>query len=326
MIPSFYEKSSDQSVICLLCPHRCRILPGKAGLCGVRTNIGGEMVLPFYGAASSIAMDPIEKKPLHHFYPGSRILSIGFVGCNLRCPFCQNFSISQGTAAFTEKITPEGLADLAVAEKSIGIAYTYSEPLVHFEFVVDAAEAARARGLKNVLVTNGCINPEPASALLPLIDAANVDLKTFNPDFYTRELGGDLDTVKEFISLFARKTHVEVTTLVIPGKNDSEAEIDEISSFLASINSDIPYHLSCYYPTYKYVIHRTPPETVEKLARRARRKMKFVYTGNVHFGESNTYCPNCGNLLVRRIGYDTTIVGLRGNRCSSCQSAIPINN
>jgi pyruvate formate lyase activating enzyme len=315
---------AEKSITCTLCPHRCTLKNGKSGICGVRMNSEGRMTLPFYGALSSIAIDPIEKKPLHHFYPGSRILSVGFVGCTMRCPFCQNYSISQGTGAVIERIDPDYLIDMAVEKNSFGIAYTYSEPTVHFEFVLETARRARARGLKNVLVTNGLLNPEPASELLEFIDAANVDLKSFNDSFYRKDLGGVLSTVKDFIALYSKRTELEVTTLVLPGKNDSEAEIAEASSFIASINRDIPYHLSCYYPTYTYTIPPTSPQKVESLARVARRSLRYVYTGNIHSGESNTYCPDCGTLLIRRIGYETTVVGLGSSRCVSCGSKIPI--
>ncbi len=324
LVTSWHEKRADGSIACTLCPNLCVIAKGRTGICRVRRNEGGELALPFFGAVSSISMDPIEKKPLHHFFPGSTILSVGFLGCNLHCPFCQNHSISQTTEAPARRLDPEDLVALALKESSFGIAYTYSEPTIHFEYVLETAKLAHAKGLKNVLVSNGYLNPGPTAELLPLIDAANIDLKSFEPEFYSGELGGQLEAVKDFIRECARTSELEVTTLVIPGKNDSEREIAGAADFLASISPDIPYHLSCYFPSYRYSIPATNPETVERLAAVARARLRYVYTGNVHQGTSDTLCPACGNLLIRRRGYETSILGLSGPSCSRCGTPIPI--
>jgi pyruvate formate lyase activating enzyme len=320
----FYKKLADKKVQCGLCPHNCRIVPGKTGICRVRLNKDGELVLPYFGRLSAVAVDPIEKKPLYHFYPGESLLSIGFVGCNFHCPFCQNYHISQFTEAGTEYIPPPKLVELALRRESFAISYTYSEPLIHLEYVLESARLAKERGLKNVLVSNGYINPEPAEELLALMDAANIDLKGFTQEFYKKEIGGRLEEVKRFLKQAAGKIELEVTTLVIPTKNDSPQEIEGIASFLAGLDRSIPYHLSCYYPMYKYKIPATPPETVIRLAELARKHLQYVYVGNVGFYETNTDCPACGNTLIRRRGYSISFPGLRKGACSQCGKSIKI--
>jgi len=271
--------------ICTICPHGCVILEGKSGLCGARSNQNKKIVLDSYGKITSIALDPIEKKPLRRFMPGKRVLSVGSYGCNLRCSFCQNYSIAkewQGRSCW--KATPEELAekalDLVVAD-NIGLAYTYNEPLIGFEFVFDCARLIKSRGLKNVVVTNGYINPEPLQALLPYIDAFNIDLKGFTEDFY-HDIGGRLSVVKDTIVQAAAVSHVEVTTLVIPGKNDLEEDIEAQAKWLAQINDEIPLHISRFFPAYKMTdIPPTPVATLYKLAETAGKYLKYVYIGNV---------------------------------------------
>ncbi|MGA2642992.1 MAG: AmmeMemoRadiSam system radical SAM enzyme, partial [Spirochaetia bacterium] len=220
----WYEPRTDGKIACLLCPHRCVISETHPGKCGVRQLRDAALVLPFYGRISSLAVDPIEKKPLYHFHPGSRILSAGFVGCSFHCKFCQNWQISQTTEAGTRFISPEDLVSAAINEGSFAIAYTYSEPLVHAEYVVDTARLAHEAGLKNVLVSNGYLNPDPASEVLSLMDAANIDLKGFDQRFYRVETGGSLAEVQRFLKQAAGCVHLEVTTLVIPTKNDDPAQ------------------------------------------------------------------------------------------------------
>jgi pyruvate formate lyase activating enzyme len=319
----FIEKK-DGKLQCALCPNNCVIAPGKSGMCSVRVNDNGTAGLPYYGKLSAVSVDPIEKKPLYHFYPSKPILSIGFVGCSFRCPFCQNYSISQSVERGLAYTGPNEIVESALRRNSFGIAYTYSEPIVHFEYVTDCAAEARGRGLKNVLVTNGYINPGPARELVKLTDAANIDLKGFQEDFYTKEIGGALQPVKNFIEYAADNIHVEVTTLVIPGKNDSEEEIRSMASFLADIRPDIPYHLSCYYPTYHYTIPRTSADLVRRLADVAREKLQYVYVGNVGLEETNTCCPECGKLIVRRSGYSTSVSGLQDGHCTGCGARVPI--
>jgi pyruvate formate lyase activating enzyme len=305
-------------VACGLCPNRCVMAEGHAGVCRVRENRGGRLELPFYGRISSMALDPIEKKPLYHFHPGSSILSVGFVGCSLRCPFCQNHGISQGTEAPTDYLEPAELVGTALRDGSFAIAYTYSEPLIHFEYVLASSRLARAAGIKNVLVTNGYLDAEPLAELLPVIDAANVDLKSFQAGVYQRELGGKLEEVKRFISAAAGRIALEVTTLVVPGMNDSDGEIEEAARFLASVDPLIPYHLSCYYPRYRFSAPPTDPEAVVRLAAVARRHLQHVYVGNVGNEETVTSCAGCGNALIRRRGYSTRITGIAGGVCTRC--------
>ena len=318
-----FTSRSGTDIVCGLCPNGCRISPGGAGVCRIRRNEGGELSLPYFGKLSAVSSDPVEKKPLYHFFPGRQILSLGFYGCSLRCPFCQNYRISQEVDSSARTVSPEECVDLALNHGSFGIAYTYSEPLVHFEYVMETSHKAREKGLKNVLVTNGYLNPEPASAILEVTDAANVDLKTFSDDFYRDELGGSLKPVLRFIEEAASAVHLEVTTLVIPGKNDSEKEISEIAKFLASLDRGIPLHLSAYYPTYTYVIEATPPEAVLRLTSLASEYLDYVYPGNIA-GPSDTRCPSCGSLLIERRGYHTRITGLEGGSCISCGHPIPV--
>jgi pyruvate formate lyase activating enzyme len=320
----FWEQAEDGAVRCGLCPHACLIRPGGQGRCRVRRNSSGVLELPFYGRLSSIAVDPIEKKPLYHYHPGESILSVGFVGCSFHCPFCQNYRISQDTSVPAETVSPEELVALAEREGSFGIAYTYSEPLVHLEYVLETSRLARARGLKNVLVSNGFINPEPAEELLAVLDAANIDLKSFNPEFYRKEIGGDLEQVKRFLTQARGRIALEVTTLVIPARNDGPQEMEAIASFLASLDPDIPLHLSAYYPQYRYTLPATPPATLRELAQVARRHLSYVYLGNVGPEPSDTLCRACGAALVRRRGYRVDASGLEGGRCARCGAPAPI--
>lgn len=278
----YYETQVDGSAACWLCPHRCVIKPGQSGICRVRVNEGGSLILPYWGKISALALDPIEKKPLYHFMPGTRTFSIGYVSCNLHCPFCQNYHISQTTEYPTESYAPEALVALARQSGCPSMSHTYSEPLIHAEFVSACCARAHEAGLASILVTNGSINEAPAWDLLAHTQAVNVDLKSWNAEWYQKELGGNKDTVCAFIEL-AKKldVHVEVTTLVIPGKNDSEAEIAAIARFLAEIDAAIPLHLSAYHPMYRYTVPPTPPETIYRLEKIAKQHLTHVYPGNI---------------------------------------------
>ncbi len=281
----------SEKILCALCPHGCELSEGQTGFCRARRAEGGRIRPLGYGRLTSIAIDPIEKKPLYHFHPGSRILSIGSFGCNLRCSFCQNYTISQadeegfeGVAIPVEEVSPLELAETAVRLKregrSIGVAFTYNEPLVAYEYVLDTAKLLKERGIAVVLVTNGQINEEPWRVLLPYVDAANIDLKGFSQDFYDWAKG-DFATTKRSIELaVAAGCHVEVTTLVIPGKNDSEVKMEEEAAYLKSLG-DIPLHLSRYFPRYKSDIPMTPVETLTRLQKMAEKKLSHVHRGNV---------------------------------------------
>lgn len=274
------------TVQCEICPHGCRIEEGHTGLCAARSNVGGKVACTNYGKITALALDPIEKKPLYRFHPGSNILSVGSYGCNLRCPFCQNCGISMVdmSTAETVELTPAQLIDKALSLRSsgnIGIAYTYNEPLIGYEFVYDCAGRAAENGLVNVLVTNGYVCEAPLYQILPRIDGMNIDLKGFSDGFY-KTLGGDLETVKRTIAIAVARCHVEVTTLIIPGENDSDAEMDAQAAWLAELSPEIPLHLSRFFPRYKYAGKSpTPPETLYRLQDIARQHLKFVYLGNI---------------------------------------------
>jgi len=287
------------------------------------------MSIPFYGVASSIAVDPIEKKPLHHFLPGTRILSIGFFGCNMRCPFCQNWEISQESPVDgSRRIEPGELVDAARRAGTPSIAYTYSEPTVHFEFVRDAMRLAREAGLRNVLVTNGGLREGPALELLELTDAANVDLKCWSAERYDKTLGGSLETTLAFIKAAAKVCHLEVTTLVVPGLSDAEEDIGAIAEFLASLPGKVPLHLSAYHPSWRFDEPPTSPSLLAALAARARARLDYVYVGNVSSAGSDTVCPACGRTVVRRRGYSIDARGLSSSdgraSCAGCGAPLPI--
>ena len=272
------------SVTCELCFHRCALEEGRTGLCRARANRGGRIVPLSYGKLTALALDPIEKKPLRRFHPGSLVLSAGSFGCNLRCPFCQNAEIAwAGAEVPTHTVSPEALAGEALRLRdrgNIGVAYTYNEPLVGYEYVRDCAALVRGAGLVNVLVTNGTVAEGPWRDLLPLLDAVNIDLKGFDPAWY-RRLGGDLETVKGSIALAAGRCHVEVTTLIVPGENDSAEEMEALARWLSSVGRDIPLHVSRFFPRHRMRdCPPTPVETVYRLTDVARRHLWNVYTGN----------------------------------------------
>lgn len=280
------DEKSDKAT-CPICPHRCKLSPGAIGICGARQNVNGAVISQNYGRVTSIALDPVEKKPLARFVPGSLLLSVGSYGCNMHCPFCQNASISTAGAEDVtwEEVTPEDLVKHALLVRvknpdTIGIAYTYNEPFCGYEFVYDCARLAHAAELVNVVVTNGMVCKKPLEKALPFIDALNIDLKSFDADTY-RSWGGDLDTVKQTIEVASSAAHVEVTTLVIPGANDSDEEIDAISSWLASVSPDITYHLSRFFPCHRMTDREpTPVKRIYALADVARAHLDHVYTGN----------------------------------------------
>lgn len=280
----FYDKLEENKVRCNLCPHKCIMYAGNIGKCRARKNIHGELYSLNYARITSLSLDPIEKKPLYHFYPGTRILSTGTFGCNLKCSFCQNWRISH-VDADTMELLPNELAEKALEAKTlgnIGLAYTYNEPSIWYEYIYETAMMAKDAGLVNVLVTNGYMNEEPLAKLLPYIDAMNIDLKAFNTKFYTEICRGTLEHVKNVIKLAASKCHVEITTLVIPGLNDSEQEIEELACWLSGISEDIPLHLTRFYPNYMMTDRpQTPLKTLNRAYEIASGFLKFVHIGNV---------------------------------------------
>lgn len=288
------------------------------------------MALPLGSLVSALALDPIEKKPLFHFFPGSKVFSVGFFGCNLACPFCQNWRISQDFYAQLEgqTLAPADLVRLARESGAPSLAFTYSEPSIHIEYLLEAAALARKAGLATVLVTNGSILGGPAGDLLPLMDAVNVDLKTWSRDSYRGVLRGDRDCVLNFISRASSLCHLEVTTLVVPGLSDSREGIEGIAAFLAGLDRAIPVHLSAYHPDWRYDRPPLEARALEALADLARTRLDFVYCGNLGGREEPSFCPGCGALLATRRGYRTTIGSLRPGpslgggyprgRCATC--------
>ena len=289
---------SDAAVtaaVCPVCPHACRIAEGKTGRCRARGTKDGKVVPLNYGIATSLALDPIEKKPLRRFYPGSVILSVGSWGCNLNCPFCQNWEISMSDGRefrrdrWGEKnfLAPEALADMAEelrARGNIGVAFTYNEPLIAYEYVLDTAELLRRKNLKTVLVTNGCVRGEIADAVLPLVDALNIDLKSFREETYRNTLVGDLETVKTFIAKAAERCHVELTSLIVPGMNDSEEEMRAMTGWIRSLpgGEEIPLHITRFFPRYR-VLDRKPTDrnVILRLVKTAEQQLAHVYPGNL---------------------------------------------
>jgi len=277
-----FVTEKEGKVCCDLCHNNCEIKSGGFGICGVRGNKSGKGIIPFYGFVSALAVDPIEKKPLYHFKPGTKILSLGFAGCNFRCPFCQNWHISQNTDISGKWMKNTDVISAALRQDTPSIAYTYSEPLIHIEFILDCMMLARRHGIANVLVTNGCVNYKAAVKILKYADAVNVDLKTFSADTYKKCLGGDLQTVLTFIELSNKmNVHTEITTLVVPDLNDSSAELSAITDYIASLNKEIPWHLSAYHPDYRWNAPPTNPQFLMNAVNEARKKLPYVYPGNI---------------------------------------------
>ncbi len=316
---AYSEKLERNRVRCHLCPADCLLQEGRIGLCGSRFNRNGRLMVDNFGELVSACYDPIEKKPLYHFYPGSMIFSTGANGCNFNCDNCQNWEISQ-TKVPTRFVSPEDLCKLAQKNDSIGVAYTYTEPLIWFEYIMEAGRKIKEAGLKNVLVTNGYLNPEPLAELLPLVDAANIDLKGMKPAFYKKVCKGKLEPVLDNIMAFYKAgVKIEITNLIITDLNDSDSDLELLTDFVAGISKHIPLHFSAYYPTYKM---QNPPTSPERLLRAydiARGKLDYVYLGNVRMpNTSDTFCPGCKSRLIRRYGYDIEILGLDNGKCKEC--------
>ena len=315
----YWTRLPDGRIACELCPQACVIPEGGHGICLGRSNRDGVLTAENFGRTVSVAMDPIEKKPLYHVCPGRSVLSIACNGCNLRCDFCQNWSISQMKAQ-TTPLPPAELVKLASESRSFGVAYTYTEPLVWFEYLLQAGALAKEGGLKNILVTNGVLNEAPLRELLPLVDAMNIDLKSMKESFYRDYCHIDgAAAVKRTIRTAAETCFVEVTNLIIPGLNDSDEDLRELVAFVADVSPSIPLHFSRYFPTHKMNIPATPVSTLLRAKEIARERLQYVYLGNVQLtDDANTYCPDDGHLLVRRTGYRTEVVGIDGGCCSGC--------
>lgn len=326
----FYKKLGDDKLQCYLCRHECIISEGKTGICAVRENREGTLYSLVYGKVISINVDPVEKKPLYHFLPGTDTYSFACPGCNFRCEHCQNYEISQmpreSQKIMGEEFSPREIVNDALAMGCKSISYTYTEPTIFFEYAYEIAKLAKKEGLKNIFVTNGYINEEPLRTIAPYLDAANIDLKGFTEEFYRKICGARLEPVLESIKLHKELgIWIEITTLIIPDLNDSEEELRQAARFIKSVGEEIPWHVTAFYPTYK--LTRKPPTPIETL-RKARKigleeGLKYVYEGNVP-GESggNTYCYNCGEMLIRRYGFSVLENKIKISKCPRCGAKI----
>ena len=326
----FYKKLEDREIECTLCPRACKLGDKERGYCGVRENIGGTYYTLVYGKACSRNLDPIEKKPFFHFLPGQTALSIATAGCNVNCKFCQNWEISQVRPEQIRHIDlpPASVAAFAKQYRSPAIAYTYSEPVVFFEYMYDTSIEARKRGLRNLVITGGHINQEPLQELIKVVDGIKVDLKSFSQDFYTKYVRGELNPVLEAIQIVAKsKVWMEIVYLVIPTLNDSTEEIRRMCRWIKEeIGPDIPLHFSRFYPMYLMKnLPPTPLTTLENAYHTARQEgLEYVYIGNVPGHKSeNTFCPGCNNIVIGRQGYRIEKIQIREGRCTFCQRSIP---
>ena len=320
----YYSAEETDCLRCLVCPHHCRLKKGQRGICRVKVNREGQLYSQNYGEFSALALDPIEKKPLYHFYPGAMILSAGSWGCNLGCQFCQNYAIAHEQPS-TRFISGDELLEISLAcrqQGSIGLAFTYNEPMIWLEYIMDVAPRLQQQGMKVVLVSNGYVEKEPLQDLLPFVDAFNIDLKGFSNRFYQRMCRGKLDAVQSTLAAIVGKAHLEVTNLLIPGENDSDEEISSMCRFLADLNPGIVLHFSRYHPAYKLAIPPTPINTLRRAADIAREYLQHVYLGNLGGEENDSCCPHCGEILIRRNGYEVDQSGLLQGRCKNCAKEI----
>jgi pyruvate formate lyase activating enzyme len=328
----YWHRLDDGRVQCDVCPRACKLREGQRGLCFVRGCEGGEIVLTTYGRSSGFCIDPIEKKPLNHFLPGTPVLSFGTAGCNLSCRFCQNWDISKSREIDTlaDAASPEALAQAAEALGCASVAFTYNDPVIFLEYAIDVADACRERGIKAVAVTAGYICPEPRVAFYEHMDAANVDLKAFTEEFYKGVCAGQLEPVLETLEYLKHETDVwfEITNLLIPGANDSDDEIDRMTSWVVErLGPDVPMHFTAFHPDYKMLDRPpTPPETLSRARAIALANgVRYAYTGNVHDASGgSTYCPGCGELVIERDWYVLGAYRLTdAGRCASCGTRVP---
>ncbi|MBN1953511.1 MAG: AmmeMemoRadiSam system radical SAM enzyme [Anaerolineae bacterium] len=335
MHKAYLFKSLQEGVVqCQVCEHFCTIRRGEKGKCGVRYNDDGVLYLTVYGRPVTIHIDPIEKKPLYHFLPGEKILSLGTYGCNFRCPFCQNWSISQqweedARASWREPdVTPEMLVEACQREGATMIAYTYNEPTVFFEYTYDTARLAREHGLRNVYVSNGFMSEQALEMISPYLDGINVDLKAFRDAFYRQQCQGRLAPVQRNIRTIAQETDIwiEITTLLIPGLNDDEEELREMAGWLAGVDPAMPWHISAFHPDYQMLDRPPTPSSALLRAYEIGREagLEYIYLGNVmDVDRGSTYCPACGELLIRRHWYAVEEKWQERGRCHRCGHAVP---
>ena len=327
----WWHATADGRIQCDLCPRDCRLQDGQRGLCFVRARAGDRLVLTTYGRSSGFAVDPIEKKPHNHFHPGTSVLSVGTAGCNLACKFCQNWDITQSREMdrLADRASPEAIARAAKEAGCTSVAFTYHDPVIFAEYAMDVADACHALGIKAVAVTAGYIHAEPRRAFYEKMDAANVDLKAFTEEFYRRQTASSLAPVKETLRYLVRETAVwtEITTLLIPGLNDGDAELTELSEWVAGeLGPDVPLHFSAFHPDYRMTdLERTPLATLRRAREIALRAgLRHVYTGNVHDREGDTTrCTACGAAVIERDWYVIVGANLRGGACGSCGATVP---
>lgn len=342
-----YQKLKNKKIRCQACSWHCLIAEGETGICGIRQNKNGKLYLLVYGKPTGLQIDPVEKKPLYHFLPGEKVLSFGTFGCNFSCSFCQNWQTSQLTKILKKEIknkieyfplikqmlekletwTPKRIVNFARENNLPMIAYTYNEPAIFFEYAYDTAKLAHKYGLKNIFVSNGFESNFALKAIKPYLDAINIDLKSSNGEFYEKICGAKIEPVLKNIKwCYKNNIWTEVTTLIIPGINDSVDELKQIAEFLVKINKNIPWHISAFYPAYKMLKHQ--PTSRESLIRAykigKKAGLNYVYLGNIsHENYENTFCPKCGVVLIKRMGYNINIVNFKNQRCQKCAAQIP---
>lgn len=322
----YFRYKDEEHIICLLCKHYCSLKKDKHGICGINFNIDSKLVNKTYGHPSALHIDPIEKKPLYHFLPSSRSLSLGTVGCNFRCPFCQNYSISQ-TSTIDESVnySPEDIVRLAVENKTQSISYTYNEPTIWYPYAKDIGVLAKEKGIKNVFVSSGYESHEVLEDMKSWLDATNIDLKSFSHDYYKKVLKTNLDGVLESLIEFAKSDiWLEITTLLIHDVNDSDEEINKMAEFISTkLGKDVPWHFSAFHPDYKML--DTPSTTLDTLQRAReiayKHGIKYVYLGNIQ-NDSSTYCPRCKSKLVDRAGFRSHMETIVDSKCASCGEPI----
>jgi pyruvate formate lyase activating enzyme len=322
---AFYVKEDEGVFVCQVCPHNCHLKEGMSGVCRVRKVENNSFGAINYGEVSSLGIDPIEKKPLYHYKPGTQILSAGSFGCNFTCGFCQNYSIAKNVP-MTRFMEPEEIIRTALETKgegNVGLAFTYNEPFMWYEYVYDTARKCRDKEIDIVLVTNGYINKMPLEELLPYVDAMNIDLKGFTNEFYKDSCKGDLDNVLSTIEVASSECHVEITTLLVNGYNDSYEEVEKLAKWIASVDGSIPLHLSRYYPSFKFTAPPTPVDRILECREIAEKYLDYVYVGNVMGVDNNTHCPKCREMLVEREGYKTKLL-INEARCPRCKADINI--
>jgi pyruvate formate lyase activating enzyme len=323
----YYKKEEGKErIICLLCRHACKLKEGQVGICGVNKNVEGELKTLVYGHPIALNVDPVEKKPLYHLLPGSKVLSFGTVGCNFKCPFCQNWDISQEHTVNIEiEVSPKQMVELALREGASAIAYTYNEPTIFYPYAKDIGVLAKEKGLKNIFVSNGFETAEIIEDMATWVDAANIDLKSWDDSYYKKVLKGGLEEVKDTLKCMVKAgIWVEVTTLLIEGDNDSNESLEEMAAFIANdLGCEVPWHLSAFSPNYKMLDHdATGIDTLQRAQKIGKRAgLKYIYLGNVPVA-GNTYCPECDTILIDRTGYSVTTNRLRDGVCHHCSKPI----